>query len=151
EAMAALQTASRLIRKGNNEVQVLCVAPEFYPLKSERKKRQAPRVRAAYEKRMAVEAKSILEKAQSLLKEEEIEALPRYKTGSPSEVIRQLTSEYDLTVVGAKGKYRSPNLGIGPVASRVVEHASGAVLVARELTEESNLRVLVGVDGSVAS
>src|SRR5437868_15095088 len=103
EATAALHTASRLMRKDKNEFHVLCVSPAFYPLKNDRK-RQAARVRAAYENRMAKEAKSILEKARRFLQGEGIEATPLYKTGSPSAVINQLTSDYDLTAVGAKGK-----------------------------------------------
>jgi len=42
-------------------------------------------------------------------------------------------------------------LGIGPVTSRVVEHGTGTILVARELTSDSNWRVLLAVDGSDSS
>lgn len=151
ESTTALRTAGRLLRKSNNEVHVLCVTPRFYSPAGREKKESASTLPVAYEKRIGSETKALLEKARRLLQEEGIEATAVSKTGSPSEVITQLAADYDFTVVGARGRYRSPNLGLGPVASRVVEHAPGAVLVARELTGEDNLRVLVGVDGSAAS
>jgi nucleotide-binding universal stress UspA family protein len=151
EATTALRTAIRLLRKSNNEVAVLCVAPELYLPEGKAKKRVTARIRAEYEKRIGLETRSILDNAQRVLSEEGIESTPLFQTGSPSEVIVRLASDYDVTVVGARGRYQSPNLGLGPIASRVVEHAGGAVLVARELTGESNFRVLVGYDGSTAS
>jgi nucleotide-binding universal stress UspA family protein len=71
--------------------------------------------------------------------------------GSPADEIIKLAADYDVTVVGAGSRLNRSQFGLGPVASRVVEHASGTVLVARDLTGESNLRVLVGLDGSLAS
>jgi nucleotide-binding universal stress UspA family protein len=151
EAATALRAASRLLRRSKNEIEVLCVAPEFYQPGRKGKKRGAARNREEYEKRIGLETRSILENAKSILKEEGIDSNLLFETGSPSEVIVRLASEYDVTVVGARGRYQSPNLGLGPIASRVVEHAPGAVLVARELTAEGNFRVLVGFDGSTAS
>ena len=151
EATLALRTASRLLRRSNNEVQVLCVTPRFDAPEGGRKNRDANALRLAYEKRIEPETKTILENARRLLESEGVAADGFSIIGSPSEVITQLAAGFDITVVGAHGRYRSPNLGLGPVASRVVEHAQGAVLVARELTGEDNLRVLVAVDGSAAS
>ena len=56
-----------------------------------------------------------------------------------------------MTVVGATGKREVSKLGIGPVASRVAEHGTGTILVARELTSGNNWRALVAVDGSASS
>lgn len=151
EATTALRAASRLLRRANNEVDVLCVAPELHLPDQKGKKRVAARIRAKYEERIGIETRSILDNAQRVLREEGIDSAPLLQTGSPSEVIVRLASDYDVTVVGARGRYQSPNLGLGPIASRVVEHAAGTVLVARELTAESNFRVLVGFDGSTAS
>jgi nucleotide-binding universal stress UspA family protein len=125
--------------------------PEFYLAEEKGEKRGRARIRAEYKKRIGLETESILEKARSVLKEEGVDSKTLLETGSPSEVIVRLASEYDVTEVGARGEYQSPNLGLGPVASRVVEHAPGTVLVARELSGEGNLRVLVGFDGSSAS
>jgi nucleotide-binding universal stress UspA family protein len=151
ETTIALQAASRLLRREENDFQVLCVVPELAFPKSGREGRKASRIGLEYRRRMALETEAILEASRRLLKTEGIEAGLISRTGSPSEVITQLAADFDLTVVGARGRYHSPNLGLGPVASRVVEHAPGAVLVARQFTGEGNLRVLVGVDGSAAS
>lgn len=72
--------------------------------------------------------------------------------GSPSGVIVGRAEDYDLTVVGPKGSGTAGEVGLGPVASRVVEHALGPVLVARELRSEAGaIRVLAAVDGSTTS
>jgi nucleotide-binding universal stress UspA family protein len=72
------------------------------------------------------------------------------RIGSPSGVIVAKAGDYDVTVLGATGR-GSGDRGLGPVASRVAEHAMGPVLIARDLRSEGNLRVLVAVDGSAAS
>ena len=71
--------------------------------------------------------------------------------GSPAEVIVRLAQEYDVTVVGAHGRHERTGPGLGPVASRVVEHAAGTVLVGRELIPGAGLRLLLAVDGSSAA
>jgi nucleotide-binding universal stress UspA family protein len=71
--------------------------------------------------------------------------------GPASAVIVDKAKNYDLTVIGAKGWGASRHIGLGPVASRVVEHALGSVLVGRAFRSENGVRVLVAVDGSAAS
>lgn len=152
EANVALRAAARLVRKSNNEVHVLCVAPELRwkePKAGQRPSRG--RIREKYGKKIKAETAAILKQAQDLLSTEGVEAEAISRIGSPAEEIVNLADEYDLTVVGARSRYNRSALGLGPVASRVVELASGAVLLARELPAESALRVLVGVDGSLAS
>ena len=74
------------------------------------------------------------------------------EVGSPARVITRLAAEYDITVVGAHDQYARSKPGLGPVASRVVAAAPGAVLIGRELKEEGRQwRVLAAVDGSHAS
>jgi nucleotide-binding universal stress UspA family protein len=153
EATMALQTASRLLRKDGNEVEVLCVAPEFYPT---RREGQMPadkqiKIREHYQKRITRETKAILDKALTTLLAKGIKAYAISEIGSPADLIVRLADEYDVTVVGSKGKYTAANVGLGPIASRVVERATGIVLVARDLPGDDNLRVLVAVDGSLAS
>ena len=153
EATTALRTAGRLLRQDGNEVDLLCVAPEFYPTRGNGK---APadkhrKIREHYQKRIARETKAILDKARTSLLARGINGQQISEIGSPAEIIVRLADEYDVTVVGSKGKYTAANVGLGPVASRVVERASGIVLVARELSHDDNLRVLVAVDGSLAS
>ncbi len=152
-SMRALRSAGTLLRKTKNEVDLLCVAPELYIPEMKRKaaRQRAARIRESYRRRIALETEAILKKAREALAEQGIDANPISQTGSPSDVILRLAPDYDVIVVGAVGRYHSPNLGLGPVASRVVEKAHGTVLVSRELSGEERLRVLVGVDGSLAS
>ena len=152
EAKTAVRTASRLLRKGNNEVFILCVAPEFsFPVSLGGSAAKRGRLRLAYQRRIAKETGSILESARQILAAEGIEASTMTEVGSPAKTILRRSGECDVTVVGATGKRDRSKLGIGPVASRVVEHGTGTVLVARELSGENNWRVLLAVDGSGSS
>jgi nucleotide-binding universal stress UspA family protein len=147
DASIALRSAARLLRKGGNEVTLLCVSPDFYPSGKEKHRR----VREEYRRRIAQETQTILSAAQQTLLAESIEAQARSEVGSPADVIVSLAESFEVTVVGAKGRYEGSDIGLGPVASRVVEHAPGIALVGRELSGENDLRVLVAVDGSLAS
>ena len=81
-----------------------------------------------------------------------VEAGTRVEVGSPARVITRLAAEYDITVIGAHDQYTRSKPGLGPVASRVVAAAPGAVLIGRELSEEGRQwRILAAVDGSLAS
>ena len=148
EATAALRTATRLLRRRDNEVHVLCVAPEFYEPGG---RKEDKRVRAEYERRIAQETKKILERAHQTLLAEGVAAEIRAESGSPAEVIVRLANDYDVTVLGATSQYDTTRPGIGSVASRVVEHAPGIVLVCRENAGGSSPRILLCVDGSRAS
>src|SRR6266540_2721301 len=148
EATTALRTATRLLRTRDNEVHVLCVAPEFY--ESGRQKNEK-RVRDEYKKRIARETETILERARKTLLAEGVSAETRAETGSPGKVIVRLADDYNVTVLGATSQYDTTRPGIGSVASRVVEHAPGIVLVCRELGGGSSLRILLCVDSSRAS
>lgn len=147
EATAALRVATRLLRRRDNEVHILCVAPEFY----EPGRKEDKRGRAEYERRIEQETKKILERAQQTLLAEGVAAKMRAESGSPAEVIVGLANDYNITVLGATSQYDTTRPGIGSVASRVVEHASGIVLVCRENIGGSSLRILLCVDGSRAS
>jgi nucleotide-binding universal stress UspA family protein len=148
EATTALNTAARLLRRSNNEIDLLCVGPELFPQK--KKGRKGAHLEE-YLRRIGLETKSILEQGQKVLNREGLGAKAISEIGSPAGTIVRLAEGYDVTVVGAKGRYTDSELGLGPVASRVVEYAPGTVLVARELNSEGNLRILLCVDGSLAS
>jgi nucleotide-binding universal stress UspA family protein len=148
EATNALRAASRLLRRRDNEVHVLCVAPAFYDPGSRKKE---GRLRAEYQRRIARETKTILELARQTLLAEGVAAEIGAESGSPAEVILRLSNDYNVTVLGATSQYDTTRPGIGSVASRVVEHAPGIVLVCREPRGGSSLRVLLCLDGSRAS
>ena len=153
EATTALRIASRLLRKSRNEFEVLCVAPELVrPMGRGRETRaKASQAGEEYRRRITQETSSILDEAAKILRAEGIEAKLFSEIGSPTDVILKLAEDHDVTVVGAAGRNHPAFAGLGSVASRVVEHAAGMVLVAREPAVSDRLRVLVGLDGSLAS
>jgi nucleotide-binding universal stress UspA family protein len=148
EATTALRTATRLLRRRENEIHVLCVAPEFYKSGTQK---NGERVRNEYKKRIERETETILERARETLRAEGVTAGARAESGSPAKVIVRLADDYNVTVLGATSQYDTTRRGIGSVASRVVEHAPGIVLVCREPRGGSSLRILLCVDSSRAS
>jgi nucleotide-binding universal stress UspA family protein len=153
EATIALRTASRLLRRSRNEVEVLCVAPELQrPAGQETASRgKSSRFGEEYRRRIARETKSILDEAKNVLLGEGVDAKVLSEIGSPADVIVKLAEDHEVTVIGAAGRNHPAGAGLGSVASRVVEHAGGMVLVARELASGDRVRVLLGLDGSLAS
>src|SRR5215510_2012271 len=154
QATTAFRTASRLLRREDREFDLLCVAPEFYFPKGQAGKaaRQTARMVEAYDRRIRAEASQHLTQAQATLAALGVEAGSRVEVGSPARVITRLAAEYDITVIGAHDQYTRSKQGLGPVASRIVASAPGAVLIGRELGEEGRQwRVLAAVDGSLAS
>ncbi|MFN7945773.1 MAG: universal stress protein [Blastocatellia bacterium] len=153
QATTALRTALRLLRRGDNQFDLLCVAPEFYPPRSRMTtdRRRNARLVEAYRQQIAAQARQMLIHTQAALAAQGIQAEIRVEIGSPARVISQLAGDYDLTVVGAHDKYSRNKPGLGPTATRVVASAPGTVLVGRELAEGKSWRVLAAVDGSLAS
>src|SRR6185436_9526610 len=148
QATSALRVATRLLRRTDNEAHVLCVAPEFHESRTQKNR---TRVRDEYKKRISRETETILDRARKTLLAEGVTAETRAETGSPAKVIVRLANDYDVTVIGATSQYDTTRPGIGSVASRVVEHAPGIVLVCRENAGGSSPRILLCVDGSRAS
>jgi nucleotide-binding universal stress UspA family protein len=137
----------------DHRIDVLCVAPDLYlpRLAKPESQQTAIRTRARYRDRVNKEATRILEQALEIMRSEGIEARAVVQTGSPAQTILELSEKYDVTVVGHKGHHDSTKLGLGPVARRAVEQAQGIVIVGRELTADKGIRILVGIDGSLAS
>ncbi|HYL73750.1 MAG TPA: universal stress protein [Bryobacteraceae bacterium] len=145
EATAALRAASRLLANTDRQMDVLYVAPEPRAPKSGKIAREA------LQHRLAEETRRVLEQAKQTLAEESVDALTLSGAGSPATVIMRQAQDYDVTVIGAKGLNDRTERGLGPVASRLVEHATGCVLVGREPPGDKGLRILVPVDGSAGS
>ena len=91
----------------------------------------------AYDRRIQAEARQHLINAQDMLAALGVEAGTRVEVGSPARVITRLAAEYDITVIGAHDQYTRSKPGLGPVASRVVAAAPGAVLIVRELARKA--------------
>ena len=145
EANLALRAACRLLTRTDREMHILHVAsePRFPKLTAAAKE--------SFHHRLAGETRRILEQAKGVLAEEGVDALTLCQSGSPARVIMRESEDYDITVIGAKGRNVRTEVGLGPVASRLVEHATGCVLVGREPLSDKQIRILVPVDGSDGS
>jgi nucleotide-binding universal stress UspA family protein len=153
QAEIALQTASRLLHKDRHSYELLCVAPklDFSHSTARKEKPKIARMHQQYQDKIRHEAGEILLHTQARLATQGIQSETKVEVGSPSKVILQCSVGSDLVVVGAHDRYERGKQGLGPVAARVVAQATSAVLVARELTAGRSLRILIGVDGSLAS
>jgi nucleotide-binding universal stress UspA family protein len=143
-ASRALRTATRLLSPIDRNLDILCVAPAY-------RTREKGGRKEDYERRILRETTQVLEEARANLTGEAGVVNLLTEVGSPSAVLVERAEDYDLTVVGSQGAGVTSELGLGPVASRVVEHAMGPVLVGRDLRSEDTIRMLVAVDGSAAS
>jgi nucleotide-binding universal stress UspA family protein len=151
-AMAALTTAGRLLTRRDNRFDVVCVVPDFpAPDLKKTNREDAKKFRNKYYDYMEQNGGRLLKRASEALLANGIAAHVFAKTGSAGDVLVSLGEDYDVVVVGAQGRTERPGPGLGPVASRVVEHVGGTVLVGRELVNESNFKILVGIDGSARS
>lgn len=145
DAIAAMRAASRLLAREGREIDVLYVASPPRVPKSGNVDRRA------YQQKITEETKRILHQAKQILTEEGVDATTLCQSGSPATVLMREAGDYDVTVIGAKGVNVSSDIGLGPVASRLVEHSSGCVLVGREPPGDKGIRILVPVDGSSGS
>ena len=143
DATTALRTAVRVLNPADRHFDLMSVAPS-YP-----NRRRGGRLRQEYERRILREITQILTEAKKNIGLDGADLVT--EIGSPAGVIVDRAEAYDLTVIGPKGQGLTRDIGLGPVASRVVEHALGPVLIAREVRSEDGLRALIAVDGSLAS
>lgn len=148
DAHTALVTASRLLIPSG--IGLLCVTPELSLTPGKDESQHRPH-RKRYTDRMSAWGKRVLREGGVVLEPEGIHPNTMLKSGSPADVILRTAADYDLVVVGAHGRTERTQPGLGPVASRIVEHVSCSVLVGRPLVNEDSYRVLVAVDGSDAS
>jgi len=134
-ATAALRSACHILSREDRNVDIMCVAPSprgDNHVNPDRLRRRAAR---------------ILDSARTKLAAEGVSARPVVRTGSPAGVLIVASQEYDVTVVAAES-HGNGWVGLGPVATRVAEHANTTVLVARQDCRDSGVRVLAAVDGT---
>jgi nucleotide-binding universal stress UspA family protein len=144
QAALAMRAASRLLARTDREMHVLHVAAE------PRLPKSGALGKHAYH-RLAARTRYILQHAKEVLAEEGVDAFTSCQTGSPARLIMRESKDFEITVIGAKGLDARADVGLGPVASRLVEHASGCVLIGREPPGDRQVRILVPVDGSGGS
>ena len=147
-AAAAAHAACRVLRAGDRQIDLLCVAPEYRPRMTGWDEARAGK---SYKQRILTETQRILGEAEAALASEGAEVRRRTEVGSPPGAIVRASADYDLTVLGAQGRGARSEAGLGPVANHVLYHAASSVLIGRELHSDTGFRVLVAVDGSTAS
>lgn len=146
-ATTAARTACRILTPADRAIDLLCVAPEYrHRLTGWEESRPA----RDYRRRIVAETERILKETESAL-DPGVQTGKRYEMGLAEEVIARESANYDLTVLGARGRGERSESGLGPVANHVVHHAPRSVLIGRALHNPSGLRVLTAVDGSEAS
>lgn len=141
---AAMVSAAQILNPEDRHFDLFCVMPPW-------NRREEGIGRKRYEQRIEAETARILDGAKALIRDQALDVRRICDAGSPAALIAGKTADYDLTVIGAVGTGLRREAGLGPVASRVVEHAPGPVLVGRTMRGEDGLRILIAVDGSAAS
>jgi len=137
DSQDALRAGSRLLAPDHREADLLYVAPQA--------------TQPAAQERIARETKRVLQDARQVLADERFPASAVCRAGSPARVIRHESTRYEITVLGAQGRNDHSEGGLGPVASRILEHGSGCVLIGRRPPADRQPRILIPVDGSDAS
>lgn len=138
-ATAALTAAGRMLSPDNRDIELLCVVPPVHHGHEGERERLCRR------------AKRALERASETLGDAGLKVHTNVKMGSPARTIIGASPNYDVTMVGATSHRAGAMNGLGPVASRVVEHANGPTLVARSSRNSTGTRILIAVDGSEGS
>jgi nucleotide-binding universal stress UspA family protein len=152
-ATTAMLSAVRLLKRANNQIEVVCVTPELRlpPPRTRHESEDARRFRMEYYARMERNGGEVLRRAREALQKEGIQPRVFARTGSPGETIVELAGDYDVVVAGAQSKGERPGPGLGPVASAILAHTHEVTLISRDLSSEHSFRILAGVDGSAAS
>jgi len=132
-ATTALTTAGQLFTQANNRFDVTCVIPDFSPPRLLETSGLKKSFRSQYQEEMKRKTDRVLNDARRTLEAGGIAAHVFTETGSPADVLVKLAEDYDAVVVGTQSGGERPSPGLGPVASRIVEHVSGIVLVGRRL------------------
>ena len=138
-ASRALTTACRILSPREREIDLLCVAPS------------AGAKHHAHRAKLDRRAAGILEAARVTLAAEGVSAKVVVQDGAPARALIEASLNYDVTVLGAQSHKNGASAGLGPIASRVAEHSSGTVLIARGISSDAGLKILVPVDGSEGS
>lgn len=151
QAQVALVAAERMLARHNNHFDAICIIPEFHPAVESRGSKKLEGSRADYESRMKAGAERLLESVGETLQADGITPGRIVELGSPADVLLERAEDYDVVVVGARDRNQRPGPGLGPVASRLLERATGTLLIGRELLNETSFRILLPLDGSAAS
>ncbi|MBM3735590.1 MAG: universal stress protein [Acidobacteria bacterium] len=136
QSVESLRSACRILPAAGSEVELVCIAPKVHPK------------RAGLAHRLERRAAAIAARVANSLAEEGVRVRDSAQSGSPSRILIRATQDHDVLAIAAASRQGTPAAGLGPVASRVVEHAASTVLVARPGASEGPLKILAPLDGS---
>ncbi|MEZ5356015.1 MAG: universal stress protein [Bryobacteraceae bacterium] len=148
EAVAAASLACQFLPRAGLEADAVCVVPEFLPAMTGWDDR---RLRERYLRQMEGETNRILGDVVGALAGAGVRVRPMARAGSPAGALVDLARDYDMVVLGSRGRRDAGDVGIGPVASHVAHHASCSVFVGRGSPAASDPHILAAVDGSTPS
>jgi len=122
----ALQQAINLAEKFNSEITVLSVVPKVCFL-------EIGVDCATVESIFKVEVEGNLKKAQDILNEKGVKGTSLILDGSPADVIVDYAknNNFDLIVIGSKGKDATERTLFGSVTQKVAANAAQSVLIVR--------------------
>jgi len=144
-SVLAEETAASIAKKTGASITALHVLPELwsvYPLP----KAVENEVLESGQQRSEI----ILNSAQTLFKEESVQANVETASGDVAEKILKFSKEsYDLITMGAHGENETEPYALGSVTRKVIMHADCPTLITKRVT--SLARMLVCVDGSQQS
>ncbi len=144
-SVVAEETAASIAKKTGASITALHVLPELwsvYPLP----KAVENEVLESGQQRSEI----ILSSAQTLFKEENVQANTETASGDVAEKILKFSKEdYDLIAMGAHGENETEPYALGSVTRKVIMHADCPTLISKTVTGLS--RMLVCVDGSQQS
>jgi nucleotide-binding universal stress UspA family protein len=144
-SVIAEETAASIAKKTGASITAFYVLPELwslYPL---------PRgVENELQDSVHQRSDIILNSAQTLFKEENVQANTETASGDAAEKILEFSKEgYDLITMGAHGEDETELYVLGSVTRKVIMHADCPLLITKKVTSLS--RMLVCVDGSQRS
>jgi nucleotide-binding universal stress UspA family protein len=119
-ATATLTAVGRMLSPANRRVDSVTVVP-----------RVPDHAHHSHRERLYRRAQFIADRTQAELAAEGVSVDASVRTGSPVRILIGASYNYDVTILAATSRRSGPMAGLGPVASRVAEHAPGAVLLAR--------------------
>jgi nucleotide-binding universal stress UspA family protein len=138
-ASLALESACRILSAEDRDIDLICVAPA------------AGAKHAAHSLKLCRRASQIVTVARTTLAEEGVSVRPIVQAGSPAKVLIARALDYDVTVLGAQSRKGRSSAGLGPIATRVIEHSNSTILIGREIHSDAGVKILAAVDGSEGS
>lgn len=136
-ADAAVRFICRYLAQPHAQVDVIHVLPLAVRADA------APPRQEREDLRIPAASRSLLERNETRLKSRGFKVSTRVRRGVPARLIPEFATkgDYDLVVVGAKGRSDTPFLQAGSVALAVLEHVPKSVLLVRERFLERNKEI----------